>query len=158
MMMNTEPTSGTWPIIAESCNPTGIMAMTWRAPSEHREPYPPLLPMEERAIWDLKSDAEVKLAQKVKKINEEEPCFCMDGIDEPGHWSEWWQRQALRVGEVWTRGNGSDTAEELERYDGRLRRLRMELVDEQLVGVRAREQAARDRAEANERRARMIGL
>ena len=132
--------------------------MTWRAPSEHRAPYPPHLPMEERAIWDLKSDAEVKLAQKVKKINEEEPCFCMDGLDDLGHWSKWWQRQALRVGEIWTRGNGTGTAEQCEAYDRRLREMRTELVDEQLVGVRFREQAARDRAEANETWARMIGL
>ena len=87
-------------MIAEACNPTGIMVETWRAPSEHRAPYPPRLPVEERAIWDLKLEAEVKLAQKVKKINEEEPCLGMDKLDELGHWTERWQPQALCVGKV----------------------------------------------------------
>ena len=105
-MINEEPSRGTWPLIAEACNPIGIMAETRRAPSEHRAPYPPHLPVEERAIWDLKSEAEVKLAQKVKKINEEDFFSCMDGLDDLGHWDEWWQRQALCVGEVWFRGTG----------------------------------------------------
>ena len=157
-MINEEPSRGTWPLIAEACNPTGIMAETWMAPSEHRAPYPPRFPVEERAIWDLKSEAEVKLAQKAKKMNEEAPCLGMDGLDELGYWSEWWQCQALRVGEVWNKGNGTDTVEQREKYDRRLQERRTELVDEQLVGVRSREKAARDRAEANERRARMIGL
>ena len=155
--MNAEPSNRTWTMIAELCNPTGIMVEAWRAPSEERAPYPPRLPVEERAVWDIKSAAEAQLAQKVKTLNETTN-YGLGPRDDQGHWTEWWQRQALRVDEVWHRGNGADTPEELEQYDGRLRRLRTELVDEQLVGVRAREQAARDRAEANERRARMIGL
>ena len=114
--------------------------------------------MEERAIWDLKTDAEMRLAQAVKRINEEEPCYCLDGIDEPGRWTEWWQRQELRLDEVWFRGNGPDNAEQREESDRHQREMRQELIDYKLRGVRVREQAARDRAEANEMKARRLGL
>jgi hypothetical protein len=144
-------------MIAELCNPTGIMVGEWRAPSEHRAPYPPRLPVEERAIWDLKSEAEVMLAHKVKTLNETTN-YGLGPRDDQGHWTEWWQRQALRVDEIWDNSDRAEPPEQRERYHAHQREIRQELIDEQLKGVRAREQAARDRAEANERRARMIGL
>ena len=46
------------------------MPAKWRAPSNTRAPYPPNLPISECAMWDMKSEAEIKLAIAVKEMTE----------------------------------------------------------------------------------------
>ena len=72
-----------------ACNPTGRMSVPWRAPSETRAPYPEDPPINERAIWDAKSEAEVALATKLKKMNKN---IIMPARDAGNNWGKWWLR------------------------------------------------------------------
>ena len=69
VLMAQVPTRTNWTDLAMVCNPTGKMGARWRAPSNTRAPYPQDHPTSKRALWDLKSEAEVALARKVKIIN-----------------------------------------------------------------------------------------
>ena len=131
-------------MIAEACNPTGIMIEKWRAPSDTHAPYTPNFPVGERATWDFKSEAEVALAHKVKMMNEEK-CFLTEEPTPLGKWDNWWQHQSHRLDAVWDRRSDAEGD----------RKQCKEIVGWRLKGVHADEQAARDRGSINARRAKM---
>ena len=79
------------------CNPTGKMPWYWRASSKTRAPYPDDLPISERALWDLKSNAEVTLARKLKRINKD----VFIPRDGSSVWEKWWLRRNQKDGGDW---------------------------------------------------------
>ena len=72
-----------------ACNPTGRMRARWRALSKNHAPYPANLPQNKRATWDLKSEAEVTLARKLKILNKAP--FLTETIDNV--WDNWWRHR-----------------------------------------------------------------
>ena len=82
--MTREPTTKNWHEVSVALNPTGRMLAEWRAPRETRAPYPDDLPISERTTWDLKSEAEVNLAKKIRTLNKNfTPARCQ-------LWDAWW--------------------------------------------------------------------
>ena len=132
-----------WPEIAEAYNPTGVMLAKWKVPSDTWAPYPPNLLISKRATWDMKSEAEVKLAIAVKEMTNRR-VFAMDYLPPLGNRDAWWQRR----GHAQTlHDNGTNG-----RTD---HRLRQETMDWRIEGIRADKLAAEVRASINARRAGM---
>ena len=69
-----------------ACNITEIVGARWWSPSKTCAPYLADLPQSERAMWDLKSEAEVALARKLKIINLR--TFLTE--DNNPIWDNWW--------------------------------------------------------------------
>ena len=97
-LMLRDPNKETWTEISMVCNPTGRITAPWRAPSNTHAPYPEDLPVSERAIWDVKSEAKVELATKLRALNR---AFIWTVRDDGGLWEKWWLCCNQRDGGNW---------------------------------------------------------
>ena len=106
------------------------MRAQWRAPYKTHTPYPANLPPDERAAWDMESEAEVNLARKLKIINKS--AYLTEKIDNV--WDDWWRRrdQTQDLNQVWDVNRDGTT-------NHKLRQERQEVVDLRLKEVRVAE-------------------